>query len=157
MTANFPEGKSFLVSIVLKFKRITYISVAKICIIFLTSKFSSSECNKCLHFYCWVVRKFAQWVKSFGDYFDIIHRKAPLPISSAARLDVRNDTEVPDPCVSYVSVLFFYDGLEVLPKISLFVGIKSPLRYIQLYSGIMVISKRIPTGRWCCSFAMNFI
>ena len=26
--------------------------------------------------------------------------------------------------------LFFYDGLEVLPKISLFVGIKSPLRYI---------------------------
>lgn len=68
--------------------------------------------------------------KTFGNNFKISHRKAPLPISSAARLDVRKDTEVPDPCVSYVSVLFFYDGLEVLPKISLFVGIKSPLRYI---------------------------
>ena len=52
--------------------------------------------------------------KTFGNNFNISHRKAPLLISSAARLDVRKDTEVPDPCVSYVSVLFFYDGLEVL-------------------------------------------
>jgi hypothetical protein len=44
--------------------------------------------------------------KTFGNNFNISHRKAPLPISSAARLDVRKDTEVPDPCVSYVSVLF---------------------------------------------------
>jgi hypothetical protein len=39
--------------------------------------------------------------KTFGNNFNISHRKAPLPISSAARLDVRKDTEVPDPCVSY--------------------------------------------------------
>jgi hypothetical protein len=38
--------------------------------------------------------------KTFGNNFKISHRKAPLPISSAARLDVRKDTEVPDPCVS---------------------------------------------------------
>jgi hypothetical protein len=30
--------------------------------------------------------------KTFGNNFNISHRKAPLPISSAARLDDRKDT-----------------------------------------------------------------
>ena len=37
--------------------------VAKIESIFVNSKFLSSECNKCLHLYCWVVKKFARRVK----------------------------------------------------------------------------------------------
>ena len=36
--------------------------VAKIESIFVNSKFLSSECNKCLHLYCWVVKKFARRV-----------------------------------------------------------------------------------------------
>lgn len=75
MTANFTDGKSFFVPIVLKILRLTNISVAKIDIIFLTSK-------------------------SFGNYFaSPIERPAAV---KATRLDVRKELCQTIECVNII-------------------------------------------------------
>jgi hypothetical protein len=51
--------------------------------------------------------------KSFGNKFDIIHRKAPLPISSATRLDVVLTTRGTSPREFRVTCCGRLTGLQV--------------------------------------------